>query len=289
MVTLPPQTSLVRHLGGGATFAASLLRGPKAPVESGPDARLFVLKRPLPYLRERPEGGLALAREWAALKAFDPRPLPQIPRPVFRGTDVAGPYLAETFLEGDSLREIRLASPRGLSAQTFRDVALATSRALAELHEYADERGPLGFVHGDIAPSNLLFETKTGRIGFIDFATSTFRDASEPVFPRSMSTLPYSAPELARGEALPSAATDTYALAATLASLVVDSLTDASTGGPLLVEIAERGLRLEALRAPSDSSPRLHTVLAEALAFSPRERLASSREFAEALAANLDR
>lgn len=277
----PSETTLVRRLGGGATFEASVARDSRGGI--------FVVKRPLPQLRERPEGDLALDREWEVLSAFAGLTLPYLPRPLFRGEDAAGPYLAETFIAGISLRDLRLGAERALSTRRLGVIARAASSALAELHAYRDERGPLGFVHGDIAPDNLIFEERSETVSFLDFATSTFRDAPHPVFPGSMGTLPYVAPELARGEVAPSAKTDTYALAATLASLItVAPLTESSGGAPLLLEVAERGLHLDALRGRSPASLCLRDILADALAFDPQGRLCDSRELALKLSAALD-
>lgn len=265
-------TVLVRPLGAGATFDVALVR------HDLPGAAPFVLKRPIPRLRDRPEGALALEREWDILRAF---PQSSLPDPLFLGRDDEGPCLGESFADGVPLRALLADARGGVDGERFRLIARDASRALADLHEHDDDRGPLGFVHGDISPDNLLFDGE--RVRFVDFATSLHRDGASPVFPAARGTLPYAPPEIAREEAPPSAAADTYALAAILARLLVPELTDARGGAALLAEVGERGLRLDRLAAPTDLPARALTALRAALAFDPRDRLASSRELAREL------
>lgn len=264
-------------LGTGATFVVSLARwdSPSASLDG-----YFVLKRPAPRLRHLAQGELALDREWDALHALA---LGSLPRPLFRGRDEEGPYLAETLAPGISFRQWQERAGGPLGLDTFRPIALASSSALAELHAHRDGRGPLGFVHGDISPDNLFFD-EGGRSTFIDLATSHWRDAA-PVFPKARGTLPYAAPELARGEAPSSASTDTYALAAVLAMLLVPQLVESRAEAALLVEVAERGLRIDGLAERSDIPLRALDALRDALSFAPEHRLASSRELASELAA----
>lgn len=268
----PGATDLQRGVGGN--FEVTV-------VEARNGVPRHLVKRPAPWLRNRPEGKAALEREWQLLTAFT---LPPMPRPLFRGEDEEGPFLAESLVPGVSLRALAEAGP--CSPSRFRRLAHAAFSALADLHEHADGRGPLGFVHGDISPDNVFIdEAPTAvRVSFIDFAHASFRDAQALVFPHARGTLPYAAPELVRGEALPTAATDVYALAASLLTLVQPALTQATTEAAILVEVGDAGLRLEALAKREGVDPSVKESLLRALAFDPAERITSARELARVLA-----
>ena len=266
--------AIVQLLGVGATFEVVVVEGPG---ENEP----VLIKRPAPSLRDRREGLAALEREWRVLETFR---LAALPKPLFRGEDEHGPFLAESIVPGVPLREVAERGP--IPTARFYELAWAAFTALAELHEYADERGPLGFVHGDPSPDNVLFDETTAgpRVGFVDFGNATFRDAPAPVFPHARGTLPYAPPELARGETPPTAATDVYALTASLLTLVLPELTDASNEAAVLLEVGDRGLRLAALATHREIEPSVKEALLRALAFDPRQRIASARELAHVLA-----
>ena len=269
----PGATDLQRGVGGN--FEVTVVEAPDGLAR-------HLVKRPAPWLRDRPEGKAALEREWRVLEAMA---LSSMPKPLFRGEDERGPFVAESLVPGVPLRVVA-EKGRPLSPARFRRLAHAAFSALAELHEHADERGPLGFVHGDISPDNLFLDEVPAavRVGFVDFAHATFRDAQAPVFPHARGTLPYAAPELVRGEASPTAATDVYALAASLLTLVLPALTEASTEAAMLVEVGDRGLRLDAWTARQDVEPSVKQALARTLAFDPAERITSARELAAAFA-----
>lgn len=265
----------IRPIGMGATFQVALARFEPS---SSHAEDVFVVKRPIPRLRHLPEGNLALEREWEALQRF---PLGSLPKPLFRGQDEVGPYIAESLAPGASLRQWQ---ERGrLPLEIFGRIAIASSRALVDLHEHRDESGPLGFVHGDISPGNVFFDGDA-RVTFIDLGTSHWRGRA-PVFPKARGTLPYAPPELAREEGWPTAETDTYSLAAVLAKLLVPDLGESANEAALLVEVAERGLRIERIGHRKDLPARASKALRGALAFEKEARLASSRELAAELAA----
>src|SRR5260370_41122211 len=116
----------------------------------------------------------------------------------------------------------------------------------------------------------------------LDLSSSTFRDARAPVFEGARGTLPYAAPEMARGEAGPSRESDTYALAATLLAVALGgSLTRATTEAARLLEVGTSGVDGERIERRPGLPARPRRAIARALRFDPAERLTSSREFAE--------
>jgi serine/threonine protein kinase len=188
--------------------------------------------------------------------------------------------LLEGRARGVSVREL---AESGLDAPRWVELARASSGALARLHALRDERGDLSFVHGDVSPDNVFFDAPAG-VTFVDLSSATFRDAAEPVFPGDRGTLPYVAPEIARGEARPAAASDTYALAATLlAAAIGRDLVDAATEASRLLEIGTSGVRAERIDRRSDLPERARDAIRRALRFDPALRLASSLDLAREL------
>jgi eukaryotic-like serine/threonine-protein kinase len=81
-------------------------------------------------------------------------------------------------------------------------------------------------------------------VRFVDFGAARFRGMKESGQDRG--TLPFVAPEVARGEEPPSAAGDVYALCATLLFLSLGRpLATSPDEAAMLLEIGERGLRAE--------------------------------------------
>jgi serine/threonine protein kinase len=83
-----------------------------------------------------------------------------------------------------------------------------------------------------------------GEIGVVDFGAARFRGMDPTLETADRGTLPYAAPEVARGDAAPSQAADVYALAATILAFGAEvPLTEARDEAAMLLEIGERGLR----------------------------------------------
>jgi serine/threonine protein kinase len=168
----------------------------------------------------------------------------------------------------------------------LRALARAAFAALAELHAIADEHGPLDLAHGDLGPDHVMIGPATrrpGRVCFVDFGMASTRD--DPARAGERGTLPFIAPEVARGEQIGDQRNDVYALAATMAfaALGRDPCKSADAAARL-VEIGERGVDLEAL-ASAKMGRVLRRVLFKALAFDPTERLQSARHAVYLLAA----
>src|SRR5262249_17972186 len=156
------------------------------------------------------------------------------------GHDALGPFVLETRAKGSAVREM-LDPNASIEASRWLALARLACGALARLHALSDGRGPLGIVHGDISPDNLFYQVSSG-VTFVDLSSATWRDAPLSAFADDRGTLPYAAPELARGDARPSQATDTYALAATLLAIAVGPITDAATDASRLLEVGTRGV-----------------------------------------------
>jgi serine/threonine protein kinase len=99
-------------------------------------------------------------------------------------------------------------------------------------------------------------------------------------------TLPYVAPELARGEVEPDQSSDVFALAATMAFVALGRPPCmAETPAALLVEISERGLDLDALSSVERLAATERRALCAALGFEPAGRVRRAREVRRLLGA----
>lgn len=271
-MTYPPPhgTELVRRLGSGGVFDVALVRE---------QADLLVCKRLLPRLREEPAAHCALEREATGLALARH---PALPRLVRGGDDAQGPFVLESYIEGTSLRvvvEVWRQRGRPVPAPLVQHVAREALALLAELHELRRDGAPLGFVHGDLGPDNLLLDP-TGQLRLIDLGACRF----EGMAPRLLhggdrGTLPFVAPEVARGEASPAAAHDVYALAATLLFVALGRpLVEATSEGALLLRVGERGLDAALVEEATVLGVAQRSALAAALSFEPRGRVSSARE-----------
>lgn len=123
--------------------------------------RTFVVKRPL--LGERPSGraAQAIAREGEVLSAVRAPGLVALEA----AGDIAGlPYIAIEHVRGAALDAI-LEGRGPLPAGAVRAIALDLATALAALHA-------AGWVHGDVAPSNILLDD-AGELRLIDLGLAT--------------------------------------------------------------------------------------------------------------------
>lgn len=280
----PDGTELLAHLGTGGVFDVALVRDARAD-PSSPALPLICKRLTTRAVRER-AGRAAIVREARALSLARH---PSLPALVRVGTDGHGPFLLETRVEGVSLRglvEGWRARGRRPPATLVAHVARAAVEALAELQELqregADERGPLDLVHGDLDPDHVLLGP-LGGIGLVDLGAARFRGMEPELETDDRGTLPFVAPEVARGEEPPSMRADVYSMAAALAWLATgEPLTRARDEAAVLVEIAEQGLLLAPLRAAEGLSPPERAALARALSRDPAERFPTARALLEA-------
>ena len=267
----PSGTRLVTRLGVGSVFEVALVRDEHE--------RELVCKRASPQVRAA-FGDSALHRERDVLLAAKS---PYLAELVAHGSDDRGGFLLEAPARGTAVRTLVRETEPALDAASWLALARASSHALSSLHALRDERGPLSFVHGDVSPDNLFFDGPT-HATFIDLSSATFRDAALPVFQGDRGTLPYVAPELARGESAPSAASDTYALAATLLAVAVGpTITRATTDASRLLEVGESGVDAARIERRQDLPERARRAIHLALVFDRAHRLASSRDLAREL------
>jgi serine/threonine protein kinase len=255
---------IVRRLGRGAAFEVAVVRD--------------VHGTELICKRAAHAGAAdAVDREVEVLRNLRAASFPEL---VTTGTDGRGGFLVETRARGVALRDLIADGRAPVDADRWVDLAQASARALADLHALADAQGALDFVHGDISPDNLFFESPA-TITFVDFSSATWRQAPSPAFAGDRGTVPYAAPELLRQEGRATAECDTYALAATLLAVAVaPPLVHATSEAGRLYEAASEGILWKRIEERDDLPPAFRSALAEALQYEPGRRLTSARDLA---------
>jgi serine/threonine protein kinase len=171
-----------------------------------------------------------------------------------------------------------------LPAARWRPVARRAFEALARLHELSRAGESLGAVHGDISPDNVLVAGPPhDGVAFVDFGAASARGLGDAT---GRGTLPFADPEVVRGERAPDAAADVWALAATLVSAAGVRLVDAEDEPARLLEVAERGVRIERLRDVRGlASAAELRAMESALELDRARRTTSAREMARAFGA----
>ncbi|MCA9617793.1 MAG: phosphotransferase [Myxococcales bacterium] len=275
----PAEATLIEVLGAGSQCVV-------ARVEVA--GRAHICKRLRPRFLRDARARRSLARERAVLGRVAH---PAVPRLIGAGEDGHGPYVIQSEVQGLCLRDLvegyrASRGPSGVPASLVERLARVAFTTLAALHELHDEGGALGLVHGDLGPDHLLVGParpgQATRVGFVDFGQGRLREVPGEAGERG--TLPFVAPEVARGEQSPDQAADVFALAATIAFAALGREPCVSEGASArLVEAAERGPDLSGLGASAGVSSRFVRCLRRALAFERAARLTSARAVLAAL------
>lgn len=280
-MVVPSGLTLIEVIGAGTVFHVAVV------TEGGlRDEDRLICKRLRPRVRDSVEGRAAMVREARFLERASH---PALPRLVRVGADSHGPFLLETRTLGASLSAIVEAfrsQGREVPPLLVRHIAREAARTLAELAELRDAEGALDLVHGDIAPDQLLL-APSGQVGFIDFGAARFRGMDASLHTSDRGTLPYVAPEVARGDVPPNAAADVYSLSATLLYLAVAGpLVSTLEPAAMLAIVGERGLDPSLVDNATAFSLAEKEALRRALEPDPSRRFATARAFAEALHAD---
>jgi serine/threonine-protein kinase len=181
-----------------------------------------------------------------ALKVLDehhrnPAQLAQLQREFDFARRLDHPHIIKVYACGPGWQAMELVNGGTADKLTNLPDRLAALAQIAGALDYAHERG---IVHCDVKPSNILVSLAFSTRGavLIDFGVA--HAVAEDIGHRPAhveASLPYSAPELLRGQA-PSAATDEYALACTAFELI--------TGSPPFTDTTSLGLIDRQLHSP---------------------------------------
>jgi serine/threonine protein kinase len=260
---VPAGVELVYELGAGGVFSVALVRQAD---------RMLIGKRLRSGLIDHPVARAAMTREVGLLSLLA---LPCVPELLAHTHDAGGAFWLQTCAAGESLTT-RLSLARGpLPATEVAALTRGAFTALAALHDAKVGARPLSASHGDLNPDHVF--VSDGEVSFIDFGQARWRDLDRQWLNEAeRGTLPFVAPEVARGEAAPDAANDVFALAATIAfaALGREPCRETTTAGRL-IEIAERGCDLDAIAtaALTDGSRR---ALLSALQFDRAARVTTA-------------
>jgi serine/threonine protein kinase len=183
------------------------------------------------------------------------------------------PCIVMEFIEGETLAT-RLKQGRPAFAQAI--------SILTQLCQVVSAAHGKGIVHRDIKPANIMLprdEAGAETVKLLDFGLAKLDGIDASATGAVMGTLLYMSPEQLRGERV-DGRTDVYALGV----LGCEMLTGRNPFAASSVEaIAEKRLRSE-LEFPSDLSPAICAVLAQALALSPEDRYPNASALGAALA-----
>jgi eukaryotic-like serine/threonine-protein kinase len=262
---------VVGALGAGALTMTMAVQKEGEPVRAG--------KRLSTRFAADEDARAMLRREAMILARLDGRGAPRL---IEEGEDALGPFL---IMELCAMSRVgpRSASAVRLGPEWFDLATRAALGALVRVHEASDARGPLGVVHGDLSPANVLVADDARGAALVDFGLSRFRDDPGPLPGPFRGTLAFAAPEVARGE-LPDARSDLFGLAASLLATAWDQAPRAAGDvAATLAEAAENSIDAYAARASAGLDPRVAEVLCACVRFDAKDRPARARDALDAL------
>lgn len=207
---------------------------------------------------------------------------PGLARLIESGRDARGPFLAQEYLPGVTLREVFLRGAAALPLPAALAAVTGLLDVLDHVHTRADATGAaLAIVHRDVCPANVIV-TPRGSVALIDFGIATSAWRPDPDRGQLKGTRGYMAPEVVTGERVADARSDLFAVGVILYELSTGQRL--YEGSPLRVlhAIAEGPMASPADVVPGYPSG-LQAVVQHALARSPEARVESARVMRDAL------
>ncbi|MFN8579472.1 MAG: protein kinase [Gemmatimonadaceae bacterium] len=187
-------------------------------------------------------------------------------------------YFVMPLIEGESLRQ-RLAREGRLAVEE----AVRLTRQVADALQFAHDRG---VIHRDIKPENIMLQA--GHALVADFGIGRVVSSNAPgtrltALGMPLGTPVYMSPEQASASADLDTRSDLYSLGCVLYELL--------SGEPPFMAATSQGVIMQRFVKPPPSAAarrpglpmRIDAAVRRAMAFDPRDRFASAREFADAL------
>ncbi len=246
--------------------------------------RLVVIKRILPHLAEEPSFVDMFTREARFVAGLSH---PNVVQIYDLGHENDSYHIAMEYIHGSTLRELQLLAtehkisfPHNVSASIIEQAC----RGLHAAHELRDMEGnPIGLVHRDISPHNLMCTTE-GNVKLLDFGVAKATEGVEATYSGSLKgKFAYLSPEQCLHQNL-DRRSDLFALGIVLWELC--------TGERLFKKRTELEMMQSIIRGdvPAPTSidptipPALERVILKALAGDPRHRYETGEQMRQALA-----
>ncbi|MBZ0231723.1 MAG: serine/threonine protein kinase [Deltaproteobacteria bacterium] len=262
---------IVRRLGRGGMAEVFLAVAHGA---SGFE-RKVALKTLVPELQGEPALERALVHEARLAGRLAHRNLVAV---LGLGVDDGVTYVVMEWIDGGDLDT--LARGRRLPLPLVLLVAEELALGLAYLHRVTDDRGlPLGLVHRDVSPSNVLV-SRAGEVKLADFGIAKATALADLTGGTRKGKYAYMSPEQLAGEPL-TGASDQFALGVTLVELATGARPFDGETPLATMENVRRGLRPELSTLPAGVA----ALALRALSAAPADRFASSEELRLAIAA----
>jgi eukaryotic-like serine/threonine-protein kinase len=265
-------------VGGMATVHRALERG----VEGF--ERVVALKRLLPHLAEDASFIKAFVREAKLASMLAHVNIVQIYELGRVGTEY---FISMEYIEGRDIRRI-LRHARKVTGPAPIHVTVGLMLQLCEALDYAhtkvdNDGAPLGLVHRDVSPSNLLV-TSSGHLKVIDFGiakaqSSTLRTQTG----RVKGKLAYMAPEAISGSRDLDARSDVWACGVILHELLTARPLFASKNEYQTLMKVQRGDIMPPSTFNQGCTPELDAIVFKALARDPDDRFANALEMRDEL------
>jgi serine/threonine protein kinase len=268
--------------GMGELFVARRV-APEGP-NGGVAGRPCVLKRILPELCGNPEFVARFHEETALAVRLRHECLLRV---LEVGICEGRHYLVLEHVDGPDLRRLLSAcwrTQRRLPVQVALSIAYQLLGALAYAHDLRDDRGePLGLIHRDVSPSNVLV-SRQGHVKLIDFGLAKTRAAAVSTRPNVLfGKVGYLAPEQARGLRVDQRS-DIYSVGAILHELLTgERLVNAGRSVDLLELVANPTGAAPVSTLRAGVPPELDRLVARALRPDSSQRFASAAEMQLAL------
>jgi serine/threonine-protein kinase len=202
--------------------------------------------------------------------------------------DGDGLAIVMEYVRGESLARllpIERSQRRFLAPQIACAIAVGALHGLQAAHEATSDHGdPLGIIHRDVSPQNILVSTD-GLARVIDFgiakASGRMQTTSTGVVKGKIA---YMAPEQLRADAVMTPRVDVYALGVVLwEMLACRRLFDGDSDGPQLARVLAGVDEAPSKHVPGGLPVGLDAVVMRSLARDPADRFGSAREMADAL------
>ncbi|MGE5184345.1 MAG: protein kinase domain-containing protein [Acidobacteriota bacterium] len=265
-------------VGGMATVHRALERN-----EAGLE-RIVALKRLLPHLAEDASFIKSFVREAKLASLLSHLNIVQIYELGRVGTQY---FITMEYIDGRDVRQI-LRHARKVSGPPPLNISIGLVIQLAEALDYAhnkvDEDGhPLGLVHRDVSPSNLLV-TSQGHVKVIDFGIAKAQSSQlRTQTGRVKGKLAYMAPEAISGSKDLDARSDLWAAGVILHELLTARPLFASKNEYQTLLKVQRGDILPPSTFNQACPPEVDAIVLKALARDPDERFSRAAELREEL------